>query len=86
MFNDFCTEDGARRLKRLIEEYWRDRGYNVDIKLIDAGFMPAMRSARTDVRSDMVNGFPRKSGGGEACENPRGREHIRTESSFRLYA
>ena len=30
-----------------------------DIELTEAGFMPAMRSARTDVRSNMVNGMPR---------------------------
>ena len=41
-------------------KYWRDRGYAVDVKLIEAGFVAAMRSARTDVRSDMVNGFPTK--------------------------
>jgi hypothetical protein len=59
---DFCNVDGAKRLKQRIEEYWRDRGYAVEVKLIDAGFVAAMRSARTDVRSDMVNGFPsRKS-------------------------
>jgi len=60
MDHDFCNADGARRLKQRIEEYWRDRGYTVDVKLIDAGFVAAMRSARTDVRSDMVNGFPTK--------------------------
>ncbi|MDX2237792.1 MAG: hypothetical protein NW203_09540 [Hyphomonadaceae bacterium] len=58
MEHDFCTVDGARRLKQRIEEYWRERGYNVDVKLVDAGFVAAMRSARTDVRSDMVNGLP----------------------------
>ena len=57
---DFCNNDGARRLKNKIEDYWRDRGFDVDVKLVDAGFMAAMRSARTDVRSDMVNGMPRK--------------------------
>lgn len=60
MDSDFCTTDGARRIKQKIEEYWRDRGYDVVVKLVDAGFMPAMRSARTDVRSDMVNGMPRR--------------------------
>lgn len=59
--HDFCTIDGARRLKERIEEYWRERGYTVDVKLIEAGFVPAMRSARMDVRSDMVNGFPTKA-------------------------
>jgi hypothetical protein len=60
MPGDWCTSEGARRLKQKIEAYWRDRGYEVDISLVEAGFMPAMRSARTDVRSDMVNGMPRR--------------------------
>ncbi len=70
MSNDFCTEDGARRIKMKIEEYWKSRGFDVNIDLVDAGFIPAMRSARTDVRSNMVNGMPqlRKSRQG-------GREH-----------
>lgn len=58
--HDFCNADGARRLKQRIEEYWRDRGYTVDVKLVEAGFVAAMRSARVDVRSDMVNAMPRK--------------------------
>jgi hypothetical protein len=58
MDHDFCTSDGARRLKQRIEEYWRERGYDVEVKLVDAGFVAAMRSARTDVRSNMVNGLP----------------------------
>ncbi len=59
---DLCNNDGARRLKQKIEDYWRDRGFAVDVKLIDAGFVAAMRSARTDLRSDMVNGFPSRKG------------------------
>lgn len=65
MDHDFCNVDGARRLKQRIEEYWRERGYAVDVKLIEAGFVAAMRSARTDVRSDMVNGFPTKRASSE---------------------
>lgn len=68
MEHDFCNADGARRLKQRIEEYWRDRGYHVDVKLVEAGFVAAMRSARTDVRSDMVNGLPTK----RASANDRG--------------
>jgi hypothetical protein len=74
METDFCNVDGARRLKTRIEEYWRERGYNVDIKLVEAPFVAAMRSARTDVRSDMVNGFPRKSRPENDSSNPRFRE------------
>lgn len=58
--SDWCTEDGAKRLKLKIEAFWRERGYDVDVALVEAGFLPAMRSARTDVRSDMVNGLPRR--------------------------
>lgn len=57
---DWCSIDGAKRLALKIQAYWQDRGYDVDIKLVEAGFLPAMRSARTDVRSDMVNGMPRR--------------------------
>lgn len=73
MDTDFCNVDGARRIKQRIEEYWKDKGYNVDVKLVEAPFVAAMRSARTDVRSDMVNGFPRK-GRGEA-ENGNRRDN-----------
>lgn len=55
---DWCTNDGAARLKEKIEAYWRERGYDVNVDLIDAGFVAAMRSGRTDVRSNMVNGMP----------------------------
>ncbi len=71
MDHDFCSGEGARRLKQRIEAYWNDRGFCVDIKLIEAGFVPAMRSGRTDVRSDMVNGFPSRKG-----ENTRSRHGI----------
>lgn len=74
MEQDFCNIDGARRLKQRIEDYWRDRGYAVEVKLVDAGFVAAMRSARTDVRSDMVNGLPtKKSDKDEDCESASAR-------------
>jgi hypothetical protein len=76
MEHDFCNPDGARRLKQRIEEYWRERGYSVEVKLVEAGFVAAMRSARTDVRSDMVNGFPSRRGDDERKDqrsNPRAR-------------
>lgn len=58
--SDYCTRDGAARLAAQIKEFWRKRGFEVDIETRDEGFVPAMRSARTDVRSDMVNGMPRR--------------------------
>jgi hypothetical protein len=58
---DLCTRDGAARLAQQIKEFWRKRGYDVDVETRDEGFVPAMRSGRTDLRSDMVNGMPRRS-------------------------
>jgi hypothetical protein len=59
---DYCSREGAQALKDKIEAYWRDRGQNVMIALHNVGFHPAIRAARFDVRSDMVNGMPRVRG------------------------
>lgn len=72
MANDWCNEDGAKRLKHKIEQYWSERGYDVSIDLVDACFIAAMRSARTDVRSNMVNGMPRRRLQTEENTNRRG--------------
>lgn len=58
--SDLCTRDGADRLAQLIREFWRKRGYEVAVETKDEGFVSTMRSARTDLRSDMVNGMPRR--------------------------
>jgi hypothetical protein len=59
---DYCSRDGAQTLKDKIEAYWRERGHNVMVALHNVGFHPAIRAARFDVRSDMVNGMPRVRG------------------------
>lgn len=56
--SDYCSKDGASRLRNLIVEFWRKKGFEVDIELVNEGFVSTMRSARTDVRSNMVNGMP----------------------------
>lgn len=56
---DHCTEAGAARLKNRIEQYWRERGYSVQVMPVRAPFASEMRSARVDLRSDMVDGMPR---------------------------
>ena len=55
---DYLDIDGASRLKQKIEAYWRARGHNVQIFFQHGPFVPALRSARVDIRSTMVNGFP----------------------------
>jgi hypothetical protein len=59
---DYCSREGALNLKSKIEAYWRERGQDVMIALHNVGFHPAIRAARFDVRSDMVNGMPRANG------------------------
>lgn len=56
---DYCSRDGALELKRKIEAYWAERGQNVSVVLHNVGFHPAIRAARFDVRSDLINGMPR---------------------------
>lgn len=58
---DYCSREGAERLKNQIEAYWAERGRPVQINLVHGGFLASMRSARTDVRSNMVNGVPTES-------------------------
>jgi hypothetical protein len=56
---DYTSRDGAAALKAKIEAYWAERGMTVMLALHNVGFHPAIRAARYDVRSDMVNGLPR---------------------------
>lgn len=58
--SDFCTEEGASYLANRIREFWQKRGYAVDFETHKEGFVSTMRSARTDLRSDMINGMPRR--------------------------
>lgn len=58
MKGDYCTREGAERLKQQIEAYWAERGHDVKVNLVQGGFLASMRSARTDVRSNLVNGVP----------------------------
>lgn len=58
MKGDYCTREGAERLKQQIEAYWSERGHDVKVNLVQGGFLASMRSARTDVRSNLVNGVP----------------------------
>jgi len=57
---DHCDRPGAVHLKERIESYWRERGGAVAIELVEAEYIANMRSARVDVRSDMLNGWPRE--------------------------
>lgn len=55
---EYCDQLGAAQLKQKIEAYWEARGHKVEVKLVEAGFVHAMRSRRIDVRSNLRNGLP----------------------------
>ncbi len=55
---DYCSREGASRLKAKIELYWRERGHEVTVSVFEMGFHPATRSVRFDVRSNLLNGAP----------------------------
>lgn len=59
--SDHCTDEGATRLASKIREFWMKKGFDVEVDLKPEGFVATMRSSRTDVRSDMVNGMPRRA-------------------------
>ncbi len=65
--NDFCNAFGAGRLKQRIEDYWRARGCAVNVQLLESRFTAAMRSSRTDVRSDMLDGLPSRKTNPTGC-------------------
>lgn len=55
------SKAGAERLKERIEAYWRARGREVFVRITPSGFHRAIRSARYDLRSDLIDGLPRKT-------------------------
>lgn len=57
---DLCNNDGAERLAKKIQDFWKKQGFDVNVEMKDEGFVSTMRSARTDVRSNMINGMPTK--------------------------
>lgn len=56
---EYTNREGAEILKARIEAFWRERGHEVQVVLVQAAFTPALRAARYDVRSEMMNGLPR---------------------------
>lgn len=56
--NKLHTREGAHALARRIEAYWAARGWRVHCWVVEAGYDASHRSARYDVRSDLVDGLP----------------------------
>ncbi len=57
---DSFTQPGAERVAQRIREYWRRRDYVVSVWVEPQPFHMAMREAYWIIRSDLVNGWPRR--------------------------
>lgn len=56
---DTCSAAGSARLKAAIEAYWAQRGAAVTVTIAETRFQPSLRSTGMELRSDMINGWPR---------------------------
>jgi len=65
LFHRADVRDGQGAIfKRIVmkgDYYWAERGHDVRVNLVNGGFLASMRSARTDVRSNLINGVPTRS-------------------------
>lgn len=60
-FQDLSTKSGAAALAARIRDYWSERGFAVLLSVEEKGFHPMTRAVRFEVRSDLVDGLPRRS-------------------------
>jgi hypothetical protein len=56
---DYCTKEGAYILAVRIRDYWKVRGWRVEVFPEIADETRNTRNHRYDLRSDMVGGLPR---------------------------
>ena len=54
------TRDEAEARAERIRSYWRERGHEIHVVVQEGGFHPSMRARRWDVRSNLVDGEPKK--------------------------
>lgn len=58
---DYTDQRGASTLKERIEAYWRERGFDIQVILVEGAFTQSLRGCRMDLRSDLINGLPRQA-------------------------
>ena len=54
------TKNDSLALLMRIQEYWSERGYNVQGSIREAIYSEHLRSTVYEVETDMVAGFPRR--------------------------
>jgi len=57
---NFTTEEGAAQLASRIQAYWAEQGADVVAWAEKTEFDPRLRACRYDVRTNLVNGMPRR--------------------------
>jgi|GEM_PF-3460994 len=55
---NYFDERGARELLKRIKAHWAAKGYEVDGYIVDCGFHEKVRTARYEVRTNLINGMP----------------------------
>ena len=58
---EWCSDPAASELRNKIEAYWRKRGFAIQTEAVDAEYVDTCRTARVDIRSNLINGLPPKS-------------------------
>ena len=46
-------------IKARIQRYWKARGYDVEVNVAPTYFSQAFRGVRHEIKSDMINGYPK---------------------------
>ncbi len=54
---DWLSLTGAKNISQMLRDYWRERGYEVKVWLLQPNF--PSRDTVVSVRSDMVGGLPK---------------------------
>lgn len=54
---DSFKQEGSLKLASIIKQYWRDRGYDVSIRV---EYFVTAHGGTYAVRSDLINGMPQR--------------------------
>jgi hypothetical protein len=56
---NLCTKKGAQIIEAQLKSYWKERGYQIKTKVVPTRHSKHHSAFNYDVRSDMINGFPK---------------------------
>ena len=65
---DTYSRAGAERIADRVREYWRTRGHEVEVWIVEGAFHMDLRFKPRWVRSNLINGLPPEVARREAAE------------------